>query len=353
MSVIHYGLFLIFVVVIVTAIHGEVASRQKRIMNLINELSLGENRELLMKNLTELEITDKKQYLYLLITPFTIGLILWYPFVSQDAGLILTCVLIVLIAMHIFFAIIAILILYNENYGKPSKMGLEIADFVTDEELFLLFTAKNGDMTGEWDTEIMEANILSPDELIPFIQNKTKIKEYIDIQNHMKAVTDGKEDLLTDEQIQRNKLVFQEFIKIIEPLQVHLQEFENATSTEHHIKLQKEKLNKQEIHEQFDSVHREIEKKLMEMNQEVRFEPTSEEREVRLPKAIQELKRVTQAKQVSVDIKSQASDLIDLIIEKEVREKSNHEKEMLELDALSVIEASKLFYGIQDDHQGR
>jgi hypothetical protein len=217
----------------------------------------------------------------------------------------------------------------------------------------LLFTAKNGDMTGEWDTEIMEANILSPDEMIPFIQNKTKIKEYIDIQKHMKAVTDGKEDLLTDEQIQRNEMVFQEFMKIIEPLQVHLQEFENATSKEHHIKLQKEKLNKQEIHEQFDSVHREIEKKLMEMNQEVRFEPTAEEREVRLPKAIQELKRVTQAKQVSVDIKSQASDLIDLIIEKEVREKSNHEKEMLELDALSVIEASKLFYGIQDNHQGR
>jgi hypothetical protein len=219
---------------------------------------------------------------------------------------------------------------------------------VTDDEFNFLLS--NSDKMTTLDSNVLKRTVLAPEELIPFFLNKRKINVFIDMQTNMNAVQKGKTQYLTKEQTQRNEQVLQEFKKTIKSLDVLLEDFEHATSEDYRPKTEEEKQDIMEtvsVNGRFDTVHRDIETTLMQMNQDVTFNKGRITKDVPLP--IQELKRVAQSDQVSTEIKTQANELLDRIKEKESEEKSVQEKEHMERDALAVIEASKQYFGIRDD----
>jgi hypothetical protein len=329
----------------VMAINGKYMVDRKRFVASIKEHASQKNQEILIKNLRKTGVPKKSLYLYLVAPVITVGLGLVVSTESPTAiDHFFFGIIAILLIGHLVVAITSVVHLFKVITTSTSMRGLRLSDFVAHNELFFIYDI-SGMMLWNGDSH----SVLSPDELIPFIHSKKQINELIDAQKKIEAITRTQTELSTEDQIKRNEQVLQEFQKTIKPFGAFLMDFKNAICEKHHLKLEQMKM----VDGRVDDIHCEIEMTLMKINQNNKFKPSQEDNGLELSKALQELKRVTQAKQVSENVKSQASDLIDLILEKEVREKSNHEKEMLELDALSVIEASKLFYGIQDDHQGR
>lgn len=336
-------------VLFVISINGETVLRKMRLSTRIKKQVSKNNRTIIVENLREIGKPEKSVYLFLLAPLFTAGLIFALPFIAtfgEDFEFGVYVIVSMFTSLYLLGALLAFIHLFELITGK--KKDFTLSDFVTDDEFNFLIG--NSDKMTTLDSNVLKRTVLAPEELIPFFLNKRKINVFIDMQTNMNTVQKGKTQYLTKEQTQRNEQVLQEFKKTIKSLDVLLEDFEHATSEDYRPKTVEEKQDILEtvgVNGRFDTVHRDIENTLMQMNQDVTFKKGRKVKDVPLP--IQELNRVAQSDQVSTEIKTQANELLDRIKEKESEEKSAQEKEHMERDALAVIEASKQYFGIRDD----
>lgn len=338
----------VFSILFVLAINAEGYFRKLWLSALIKKQASKSNQTILIANLRGLYKPDKSNYLFLLAPLFTATMVFAIPFVGESASH-LYMVISLFLAVYLIGCVVAV----SHIVAEATRVGvdLRLENFVSEKEFDFLL--KHTDKATKFDVNTLNRTVLAPEELIPFFLKKRELNVFIGMQENMMAVHEGKTDYLTTEQTKRNEQVLREFKKTIQPLDGLLKNIERAISENYRPKTKKEKQDIVEtvvVNGRFDTVHREVEETLMQMNKDVTF--NHEQKISYVPLPIQELERIAQSNEVSTQVKAQAKELLNRIKEKESKEKAEQEKEGVELDALAVIQASKQYFNIPDE-EGR
>lgn len=347
-----FGFVIITAILMIVVTVMDVRLNNKRLKKEVEKRASEENKEFLLSHLFLQKQAGVRAYLPLLGTVLSVGLILSIPFIESPGlktlygGLFLMSWI-----FHITVIFVSLAFFISRAfkfYWFDERTSLMVSDFMTKEQVDLLFVKLKTDEKHNV-LILYSEEVHLPDLMVKFLQRKVEINEYIELHK-MDGYTSNNRDHMTEEQRARRRVILTEYYKSLETLKPVVTDILNATSRDFYVcvveDLINRQVNKQEIQQEIEDVQIDFEQRLMKLNQDVGFRERHQNANAQIPEAIRELQRVAQSEQVSVEKKVEATELIQLIIEKSAIEKSEHEKEMVEMDAESVIKASKLFYGI-------
>lgn len=300
----------------------------------------------------------KSTYYWLLIPVFTINFTVFAiaesgKQVSDDSiWLNLWAFSIALNVLMIVGSLLWILLIYSVERLKPS---LQMQDFITHEESALFKAVEENLSCGvlcltDADDyyEIHYWKIADLDEILPIIQNREMLTGYIEILQTSRELEKTETALLTPEQIQRNEEFKRNFHERLEGLVPLLMNIGNATNQSYSSKEKSKVLNQQQIQAEFERKQREAERKLSEISHPEQVKPTVDKENTSESEAIRQLRIIANSDMVSAGIKEEAQNLIETIEKMTSEEQQLNEKKMVDMDAMSVIQASKLFYRLND-----
>lgn len=334
------------------------------IRSVIKKTAKEENKAFLIQNASYHHFAKKHWYFWLLTSVFLVVVMLKFEHVYMPVegyeetfwSIVMSILFAIFFLMHAIVGAVATLFLICV-WGDEKRSPLEVRDFLSTQEISImrLVNTQMRERSGlpgfdeeDYRTEGGMAywRVHSPDELMAVMKDREKLLEYHEIQMKLYRMENVDKELLTPEQVKRNEEFEQTFHDSLVVLEPHLEQIKLATDKAHFQSEQKKKLDKNQIRQDFDGKQAEAERALMALNQAIQFEEKQEHPPV--SEAIRELRRVADSELVSPELKKQASSLIDRIEEKQLEMRNQQETELVDGEALTIIRANELFYGLAE-----
>lgn len=336
---------------------------RRNIRSVINKTASEGNKAFLIRNASYHHFAKKRWYAFLLTSVYLVVVTLEFEelYLPTEGVEVPVWSIFLSILFGIFFLMNAIVgatatIFLICAWGDEKRSSLEVRDFLTTQEISIMRLV-NTEMRKRkglpaFDEEDYQTKdmaywrVHSPDVLADFLGDRERVLEYHDIQMKLYRMENVDKELLTPEQVQRNKSFEQTFHESLVALESHLELIQLATDEAYFQSEQKKKLDKNQIRRDFDSKQTEAERALMELNQAIQFEAKQEHPPV--SEAIRELRRVSESELVSPELKKQASALIERIEEKQLEMHNQQETELVDGEALTIIRANEMFFGLTE-----
>ena len=332
------------------------------IRKVVKRTAKEENQEFLIENASYHNFAQKPWYWGLLLTVFSVVILLKYEEVymegQEETFFTIAVALIFFFSLLVHAAVGFIGLLWVVcSWGDEKRSTLHVRDFLKPEEVSLMKWVRheygekseldrlieddyrNEGSMGYWYVHM-------PDLMVSILKDRARLQKFVVVQRKLYEIENVDKALLTPEQVKRNEHFEQQFKESLEALVPHLKQILLATDKEYFKAEQKKKLDKVKIRQDFDTKQEEAERALMALNQAVQFEEKQEHPPV--SEAIRELRRVAESELVSPELKKQASSLIDRIEEKQLQMRNQQETELVDGEALTIIRANELFFGLSE-----
>ena len=358
------GILVLCDILFAVAINRNTYLTRKHLKKLIEVQATEANQKILLAHIAFADYPLRKWGKWLLITPLTVCLLVFLALMGETqsgAVAVIGLPFVMLVMTHFIIGLMSIFSIVF-SFLERRRNSLQLRDFMNRNEVELLIEVNKGvaeERGGDgvlfvekfhdrFERDVLSWKVLLPDELVGFLIQKESLVPYIELQKKMKKMQEIDKSLLTLEQFNGNARLeadFKERLKTLLPL---LEIIEKATSPNYQQEVDKNKLDKGLIQRAYSQQQAEVERELNALANGLTGCENPESNHFTLPEAIRDLQRITQSEQVSKQLKTEASGLIQKIIEQSTIEKQAHEKEMADMDALAVIKSSKLHYAIAE-----
>lgn len=320
---------------------------RKRVLKAIDKNIAQEHRELFKEKLKPIREWSWVDLTPLVATVTTLYAMLEMMEKGEDALAPFLVIAVGGFMLHLVFLLFSLgFLVQHESEIKKNPLFLMpyLSNYMTDKEGVILFWLAGRE--NEYDSNLLEAEVVNPEKLVSYLLNRDAIRKHADMRDKLIGALEGKEEFLSPKQLQKQKQMMENLKTKMAHCRGFAQDIEDAVSMDKYHESQKEQVDKEAIQRQFEAVQEELAWELDNLDKEMpevkREEPLdSAERTV-----VHELKRVAESAMVSSELKQEANELISFIEKRQAEEKVSREKDVQETEALSVIEASKLFYGI-------
>ena len=341
-----------------------VAMEKRRLAKFIKETASSEHHDFLIANVllknSPYRFMDVLALLALIgfviipLTPVegtTVGEQLSYYFAiePQGWGTPIMVVLIFAQMLQLFGVLASCFMIWEaafKTYGSNQPDELALHHFLTEEQFDLLFVWVDSSKEDRYLEALFIEEVLMPDLLVDVLKRKEEMDAYIELHEEIEDLEDGTSAHLTKEQknrIEEGKAKLQESLQTFQP---NFEQVFNAISEDYYDMSEEAKRDSLSIQEVFNEKQSKIEEKMMNLNRNVAFSQQHRQQPAPLPEAVLELRRVAESTSVSSHLKETAIRMAVDIQAKLEAEKNMEKKKMEDMDAIAVIKASELFYGM-------
>lgn len=330
------------------AVHSEGALNKYRVKSELRKSASAEHRAFLVSNLKFPRKTEKRDYLPLLIPLLGLMSIGVLQTSESTFALVLFSVLLLFTLVMgwyvLYLGITKIRSACENKYREWNPDRLRVLNLMTRSEVyFLLGTTTDATLKGKDCFELESTEVVAPDKLVPLLQRRSEIQAYMEVRDSVSNAIDNQESYLTPEQRERKEKLERDYRQSIQQFEPLLRNLIDATLSVHSHQVNQEKAT---VQEHVEKTLAESERRLRTLNGVCEVREKAETHQASVVEAIRDLNRVVQSERVSVATKKQAGDLIQEIILKKSDEEETASGEWVERDALAILEASRLHFGI-------
>lgn len=324
----------------------------KRKLKAIDRFVSPEHRGLLKTKMKLPGKTPLKYYAPLSLTGLTLFAIAEMIQHQMDIHPLLIMVAVFGSAIHVLFLIIIVLMLVSEEFEirkDPHYLLPSLWDYLDDKEGFFLFLIAG--RPNEYDSDLRSKTVLHPESLVPFLTNRDAIIKYADMRIKITEAYQGKDDMLSPEEKRKQRQLVENLLEKSAGFKTFAQNILDAIDKEAHQYRQKYNVEKSHIQSQFVVIQEKLEAELEALDNPVSVEKPIHFGETAEETVMKELKRVKESELVSEQLKIEASQLIEQIKDSQTQESLVNEREKQEMNAQTVIRASKIFFGMKEEEK--
>lgn len=223
-----------------------------------------------------------------------------------------------------------------------------LGEYMTDKEALFIFWSAGKEE--DYESDFLKQTAYLPENLVPMFENWKSLKRFSATHHKLRQAVNGKEKYLSPAQLKRHGEMTAELLEKSQEFASLYEDMLNSIVDEPMDKKMVEEMEDMQEHipltqEQMAMEIRELEKGVLVSGKEV--DKTTEE------VVLSELRKVVESESVTANMRKEALELVTFIEERMQNEEMEQKKEMAELDASAVIQASRVFYGVSEQEVGR
>lgn len=306
-----------------------------------------EQAEILKAQLSSIE---KSSFLPGILLPLS-GLTIYGLAVWSDSGLLFHHVIVASTVFHsiMFLLIVGCTIWMLSQLIESRRFALPmLGEYMTDKEAYFIFWL--AEKEDDYDSEFRNKTAIFPEHLVPILRNWESVTTFASAYERLRKSLKGKEEYLTVSQRAKQEELLAELREKTKEFIPFYQLLLNAVD--------KEALDEKKM-AHINEIKEDIPVSLKQMALEIsRLDKGALVAEQTLEQTtdgtvLQELKKVVDSTKTTDSQRKEASELVAYIQSMKQKEEEERERESVQMDALAVIQASRLLYGIGEEEVGR